>query len=331
MDIGGYVLASIEEIFSGLRTKEDFDRAAAEFEARKRERKQRMDMNRINMELSKRKLENPNFGISTPTPAALRLANEYLEAKKSGDIERANAIEAFAKTQQKGIGLADDGTYRPLPGIPESLGRMKFGEQAGVEQAKSMYEPRRAGNIVRQKEIAEMESFPKRKELERIEDKKANLTKAENALKSLESKTDTIMSNIQGALDTISPLSTGYGYKAFSGFPNTDARKLEGYLQTIKANLGFDELQIMRDNSPTGGALGQVTELELALLQAVNGALDPLQKDLLEENLKKISELYPRVLQERKASFLKDYGMLLGNNRDDNIKEKRIIKFEDLQ
>jgi len=51
----------------------------------------------------------------------------------------------------------------------------------------------------------------------------------------------------------------------------------EAALAEIQSNIGFGELQLMRDNSPTGGALGQVTELEIKLLQAMIGRLDLLQ------------------------------------------------------
>jgi len=60
--------------------------------------------------------------------------------------------------------------------------------------------------------------------------------------------------------------------------PETDARKLAGNILTIKANLGFDRLQKMRDESPTGGALGQVAVQELEGLQATVAMLDQLQK-----------------------------------------------------
>jgi hypothetical protein len=45
-------------------------------------------------------------------------------------------------------------------------------------------------------------------------------------------------------------------------------------LKLIQANLGFDELQKMRDASPTGGALGQVSEKELGLLINAQKALE---------------------------------------------------------
>lgn len=74
---------------------------------------------------------------------------------------------------------------------------------------------------------------------------------------------------------------TGYGTAGFAGvaanLPMTDARKLAGHLETIKANLGFDRLQQMRDMSPTGGALGQVAVQELVALRSTVAMLDQLQ------------------------------------------------------
>ena len=48
----------------------------------------------------------------------------------------------------------------------------------------------------------------------------------------------------------------------------TKANQFGKSLDTIKANVGFGELQKMRDNSPTGGALGQVSQMELDLLNS---------------------------------------------------------------
>lgn len=59
--------------------------------------------------------------------------------------------------------------------------------------------------------------------------------------------------------------------------PSSDGRDLAAKLQTIKANLGFDRLQQMREESPTGGALGQVAVQELAALQSTVASLDQLQ------------------------------------------------------
>lgn len=48
-------------------------------------------------------------------------------------------------------------------------------------------------------------------------------------------------------------------------------------IKTVDANSAFSALQQMRDNSPTGGALGQVTEKELDLLKSSIANLNPDQ------------------------------------------------------
>jgi hypothetical protein len=75
--------------------------------------------------------------------------------------------------------------------------------------------------------------------------------------------------------------------------PATEGRNLSAKLQTIKANLGFDRLQQMRDQSPTGGALGSVAQQELAALQATVASLDQLQSPAqLAKALDKIEHHY---------------------------------------
>lgn len=137
-------------------------------------------------------------------------------------------------------------------------------------------------------------------------EREANKSKARNALLNFERNVDRNIKSIDKAIKLISPYSTGYG-AALSVLPNTDARALNNLLTEIKARVGFDNLQQMRDNSPTGGALGQVSEMENKLLQAVEGTLDPAQSDQLRENLKIIRDLYPQVLEEKKYAYENDY------------------------
>lgn len=63
---------------------------------------------------------------------------------------------------------------------------------------------------------------------------------------------------------------------------------LQARLQTIDANNAFTTLQEMRNNSPTGGALGNVTERELDLLKSSVANLDPNQSH--EQFLRSLNE-----------------------------------------
>lgn len=96
----------------------------------------------------------------------------------------------------------------------------------------------------------------------------------------------------------------GYGSK-LSDLPETEARNFQATLDTIKANLGFAELQSMKETSPTGGALGQVTEREIAFLQAVEGNLDAAQSP--EQLLRVLREI-----QTRRREFAAERQRIMG-------------------
>lgn len=75
------------------------------------------------------------------------------------------------------------------------------------------------------------------------------------------------------------------------GGAGSDAYDLSKAVDTIKANLSFQELQRMRAESPTGGALGSITERELDLLGSTVANLDPNQDDdTLRANLAKVKQ-----------------------------------------
>lgn len=101
-----------------------------------------------------------------------------------------------------------------------------------------------------------------------------------------------VLGTVQEANDLVGMSTAGYG-SWLAGMPNTDARNLAGKLTTIKANLGFDRLQQMREQSPTGGALGQVAVQELTALQATVASLDQGQTPAqLKTALDKIEKHY---------------------------------------
>lgn len=87
---------------------------------------------------------------------------------------------------------------------------------------------------------------------------------------------DSVLSEIRDAKKLVGWNTAGVG--GVSQFvPATEGRDLSAKLQTVKANLGFDRLQQMREQSPTGGALGAVAVQELAALQATVASLDQMQ------------------------------------------------------
>jgi hypothetical protein len=87
---------------------------------------------------------------------------------------------------------------------------------------------------------------------------------------------------------------------------NAPARTtLEGYIDTLKANLSFEELKAMKAASPTGGALGAISENELRLLGSTVASLNPnMPRDKLLENINKIEKKYAEI----KSKAMKDLG-----------------------
>ena len=75
-------------------------------------------------------------------------------------------------------------------------------------------------------------------------------------------------------------------------------------IDTIKGIIGFDRLQRMRDESETGGALGQVAVLELLALQGTLGQLNPLDpKDKIIERLERIKAVYVKNMNAIRKNF----------------------------
>ena len=91
------------------------------------------------------------------------------------------------------------------------------------------------------------------------------------------------------------------------GQHNPLATDLQGTLDTIRANAGFDKLQEMRDNSPTGGAVGQVSNIELRGLQSAWGNIERSQsKEQLDRNLDAFVKRYEGTMQRMEAAYRED-------------------------
>lgn len=217
-----------------------------------------------------------------------------------------DAATAFS-IAKSGVGQGNtvvNGQVQNIGGAPQAAGNIEYGKEAGKQTAEVQAAAPKAAGIETGKLGVERE---------------AGYTKAQGALRGFEQQAGLVTNAIDKAQELIDKpggMATGFG-QYFAGVPNSDAGKLNNYLNTVKANVGFDKLQQMRDNSPTGGALGQVSDFENKLLQAVNGAMDPRQTDQLKENLAIVKNLYPQVLAEKQRAFNQDYGGYapLGGNK----------------
>jgi hypothetical protein len=100
-----------------------------------------------------------------------------------------------------------------------------------------------------------------------------------------------------------------FGY-AMSHVAGTDAHDTANAIDTIEASIGFDRLQKMRDDSPTGGALGQVSNIELALLRKSLGSLkQSSSREQFIKNLNSIETQYKKAVAAVEAQQREWYRM----------------------
>jgi len=133
--------------------------------------------------------------------------------------------------------------------------------------------------------------------------------KAKLLIDGVRTKTTLVNNTIDKAINQISGASAGAG-AYLKAIPYTAAKALDGYLDTIKANVGFKTLQEMREASPTGGALGQVSDREIGFLQAALASLDQkLDPEQLKESLNVIKTSYQNWLNVMEEAYPKG-----GNN-----------------
>ena len=139
-------------------------------------------------------------------------------------------------------------------------------------------------------------------------EKKMSLPKVETTLKMQEVSDRVVIQDIDRALAmTDNPWATGFTGSLSNYVANTPGSNLSRMLDGIQANIGFDKLQDMRNNSPTGGALGAVTERELALLQSVYGSLVNSQSaEDLKFNLNRLKEVRQQFAQLRREAYDRD-------------------------
>lgn len=144
-------------------------------------------------------------------------------------------------------------------------------QQAANKAAASEYDPQRAALDAR---IQQLEIAAAERELAAQQTEQADTAEMQ-ATKGLRSRlrTGNILEAIKNARTLARKGGTGYE-SLMAALPMSDARALESALSPIKANLAFERLQEMRDESKTGGALGSVSERELDLLSSAVSSLD---------------------------------------------------------
>lgn len=103
--------------------------------------------------------------------------------------------------------------------------------------------------------------------------------------------------------------TAGFLSSVSARIPGTPAHDFARDLETLKAVIGFNELQLMRDASPTGGALGQVSNMENRLLQSAWASLEQSQSpDQFRRNMQIVIDRARRAWRNVREAYEEEFG-----------------------
>ena len=143
--------------------------------------------------------------------------------------------------------------------------------------------------------------------------------KMEQQLQSVGRQHELALKNLDDAvkyIDANPSLSTGIIGTSTKGIPGTPGYKLSGYLENIVSRLALDTLQDIRQNSPTGGALGNVSDKDVGLLRDAIVKLrqgdEPVR---LKEVLGQVRQYITDGMAQRQKAFDTDFAPALQQQR----------------
>lgn len=198
---------------------------------------------------------------SDGTPAAISNRRDLQSGFSDDEVARANRIEA---------GLSP----RAGESKEERIARdVELAARVAASQG------RIAGSVETAKQGAQIEAIPDKVKAEFDAEFKAEAPKRIRAANDAIARIDSVMEEAGLAIEDVGVTTTGLLGQINSKIAGTTAFSLARKIDTIQANLSFDRIAEMRKNSPTGGALGQVSERELSLLGAAVVALDQANEE----------------------------------------------------
>ena len=221
--------------------------------------------------------------------------------------------------------------------IPEDIGRQAIEKQVApdrktIETAEGLaLLDERTGRI-------EPVSVKTAKQAEKEKEKQETLVFDTAALAGVKDKVNIVNSKIDQILyNPDLDFAIGQSGIVARNISGTKSYGITQDVKTVTANAAFQALQAMRDASKTGGALGQVSERELDLLEKSMGAVDPSLPDKqFRRNMKEVKTEFNKILKRGEKRFINLYGKSefkkLGEapKINDNKGDSNIIDFNNL-
>lgn len=155
-------------------------------------------------------------------------------------------------------------------------------------------------------------------------EREANRSKVMASIERMGARADRVSRLVESIKPRVSNFTAGMIGQRLSDIPGTPQRDLAADLQTLQAIAGFGELEEMRANSPTGGALGAVSERELALLQSTIANIEQSQSpQQLQRNLELFEQAVRGAWERVRRAAEIDYGPQNGGGEDSPPQPKR--------
>lgn len=276
-------------------------------------------------------------GPSTQRVSLGQALGQGLQGMQQGQASAAKNIMAVQKMAMGGEGPASVQEWKYYNSLPEA------DQKRYLEMKRSMYSVNNIGNVptlvphspgmqtvplstlpaeARGKATVAGAERAATESAQTDAEKQRNAPKAASALRLAEQRASRVTQAIDAAVPNVGYWTAGLGGASLDKIPGSPARDLRAQIDTIKANIGFDELNQMRQSSPTGGALGNVSEREIAYLQSVLSNLEQSQSpEQLRQNLLKTKEEIAQSWERVRQAYEADYGRQMvapGNNTSNN-------------
>jgi hypothetical protein len=236
--------------------------------------------NRVDMQYKKalttKALREP---VGGDDPATIKIADRIAKYRKEGNLQGINDIVMSGKLIDKGQVFGNGGNIENIGGYVPARQELKQGESAG-------------------KKTGELET-----------EKQFSQPKIKSSMDASFAKNDNVIAKIDEVLPKVDALTAGFAGKPISKISGTEANDVRATIDTIKANIGFAELQEMRNNSPTGGALGNIAVQEITYLQSTMANLETSQSpEQLRKNLKSVKNQIIASKNRIRAAYDREYG-----------------------
>lgn len=220
--------------------------------------------------LGAREERTTNRGIQDPLTGETAIDPEY--AAQQHEARRGKVLEQalrFEDQRERARERSDQDRQRAedRQGLAQTVAALRQGQSGTDTEMKQLRKDLVQAQIDRTRGLTETAAD------------KATIAaaKVKSLAGSVKEKSKFMVSQLDMADKLVGISTTGPGGYLARRVPGTDAYNLAKLIDTVKANIGFAELGQMRQESPTGGALGQVAIKELEMLQATLGNLDTAQ------------------------------------------------------